>query len=57
MAQNFKVSYEKFDQNKNFFEDKINTANYYFDKILPRAQSHYLSAITGSNGLMKTKFN
>ncbi len=52
-----KVSYEKFDQNKNFFEDKINTATYYFDKILPRAQSHYLSAITGSNGLMKTKFN
>ncbi len=52
-----KVSYEKFDQNKNFFEEKINTATYYFDKILPRAQSHYLSAITGSNGLMKTKFN
>ena len=41
-----KVSYEKYDQNKSF-EDKINTANYYFDKILPRAQSHYLSAITG----------
>ena len=44
MAKNFKVSYEKFDQNKNFFEDKINTATYYFDKILPRVQSHYLSA-------------
>ncbi len=52
-----KVSYEKYDQNKSFFEDKINTANYYFDKILPRAQSHYLSAITGSDTIMKTNFN
>ena len=52
-----KVSYEKLDKNKIFFEDKINTAIYYFDKILPRAQSHYLSAITGSKSLMKTKFN
>ena len=52
-----KVSYEKIDKNKIFFEDKINTATYYFDKILPRAQSHYLSAITGSKSLMKTKFN
>jgi len=52
-----KVSYEKFDQNKSFFEDKINTATYYFDKILPRVQSHYLSAISGSKGMMLTKFN
>ena len=52
-----KVSYEKLDKNKIFFEDKINTATYYFDKILPRVQSHYLSAITGSKCLMKTKFN
>ena len=52
-----KVSYEKLDKNKIFFEDKINTATYYFDKILPRAQSHYLSAVTGSETLMKTNFN
>ena len=52
-----KVSYEKFDQNKSFFEDKINTATYYFDKILPRVQSHYLSAISGSKSMMLTKFN
>jgi len=52
-----KISYDKYDTNKSFFEDKINTAKYYFDKILPRAQSHYLSAVTGSESLMKTNFN
>ncbi len=52
-----KVSYEKLDTNKSFFQDKINTAIYYFDKILPRVQSHYLSAITGSKTLMKANFN
>ena len=52
-----KVSYLKLDKNKSFFEDKINTAKYYFDKILPRVQSHYLSAITGSDTMMKSNFN
>ena len=52
-----KVSYFKLNNNKTFFEDKINTAKYYFDKILPRAQSHYLSAITGSDTMMKSNFN
>ena len=52
-----KVSYEKLNTNKSFFNDKINTATYYFDKILPRVQSHYLSAITGSNSMMKANFN
>ncbi len=51
------VSYANIGKNKTFFEDKINTATYYFDKILPRAQSHYLSAITGSKTMMKTNFN
>ena len=52
-----KISYDKYDTNKSFFEDKINTATYYFDKILPRAQSHYLSAVTGSKSMMKANFN
>ena len=52
-----KVSHEKLNTNKSFFEDKINTASYYFDKILPRAQSHYLSAVTGSKSMMKADFN
>ncbi len=52
-----KISNDKLDTNKLFFSDKINTATYYFDKILPRVQSHYLSAITGSNSLMNANFN
>ena len=31
-----KVSLEKLNENKNFYEEKINTAKYYFDKILTR---------------------
>ncbi len=52
-----KISYENKEKNKVFFEDKINTAIYYFDKILPRAQSHYLSGISGSETMMKSNFN
>ncbi|MDC3127646.1 acyl-CoA dehydrogenase family protein [Candidatus Pelagibacter bacterium] len=52
-----KVSYENSSKNKEFYEEKINTAKYYFDKILPRIDSHYHSAIAGSESLMKAKFN
>ena len=52
-----RISHEKLQTNKDFYEDKINTATYYFDKILPRLQSHYISAISGSESMMKTKFN
>ncbi len=52
-----RISHEKLKTNKDFFEDKINTAAYYFDKILPRAQSHYISAISGSETMMKANFN
>ncbi|MBH90692.1 MAG: acyl-CoA dehydrogenase [Candidatus Marinimicrobia bacterium] len=52
-----KISHENKEKNKVFFEDKINTAIYYFDKILPRAQSHYLSGISGSETMMKSNFN
>ena len=52
-----KISYEKLDKNKEFYQDKINTATYYFDKILPRVQSHYISAISGSETMMKGNFN
>ena len=43
--------------NKDFYAEKINTANYYFDKIISRADNHYKSAITGSDSIMKAKFN
>jgi len=49
--------YENFDKNKEFYEDKINTGSYYFDKIIPRADGHYKSAISGSKFTMKAKFN
>ena len=50
-------SYENHSANKEFYDDKINTGNYYFDKIVPRADSHYKSAISGSKYTMSAKFN
>jgi len=50
-------SYENHSINKEFYDDKINTGNYYFDKIIPRADSHYKSAISGSKYTMSAKFN
>ena len=55
--KNKKIKFEKKKKNKNFYEEKINTAKYFFDKILPRIDSHYHSAIAGSESLMKAKFN
>ena len=52
-----KVSLEKLNENKNFYEEKINTAKYYYDKILPRVDAHYKSAKTGSDYIMKANFN
>ena len=43
--------------NKDFYDDKINTAKFYFDKVLPRAEFHYKSAISGSSNIMNFKFN
>ena len=50
-------SYENHSANKEFYDDKINTCNYYFDKIVPRVDSHYKSAISGSKYTMSAKFN
>ena len=52
-----KISILNADKNKNFYEEKINTAKYFFDKITPRIDSHYHSAISGSDSIMKAKFN
>ena len=51
------VSFKDYNENKNFYEDKINTAKFYFDKVLPRAEQHYKSAISGSSNIMNFKFN
>ena len=50
------VSFKDFDENKKFYEDKINTAKFYFEKVLPRAEQHYKSAISGSSNIMNFKF-
>jgi len=51
------VSFKEYSSNKDFYEDKIQTANFYFNRILPRVESHYLSATTGSKYIMDFKFN
>ncbi len=50
------VSFADYENNKEFYEDKINTAKFYFDKVLPRAELHYKSAISGSSNIMNFKF-
>jgi len=52
-----KISFENSNKNKDFYNEKINTAKYFFDKIFPRVDSHYQSAITGSESIMKAKFH
>jgi len=51
------VSFKDYDQNKEFYEDKIQTANFYFKRVLPRAESHFKTATTGSDYIMNFKFN
>jgi alkylation response protein AidB-like acyl-CoA dehydrogenase len=51
------VSFKDYNENKNFYEDKINTAKFYFEKVLPRAEQHYKTAISGSSNIMNFKFN
>ena len=51
------VSFKDYDNNKIFYEDKIQTANFYFKRVLPRAGSHFKTATTGSDYIMNFKFN
>jgi hypothetical protein len=51
------ASFKNFDENKEFYEDKISTAKFYFEKVLPRSEQHYKTAISGSSNIMKFKFN
>ncbi|MDB2527060.1 acyl-CoA dehydrogenase family protein [Candidatus Pelagibacter bacterium] len=51
------VSFKDYDQNKNFYEDKIQTANFYFKRVLPRVESHVKTATSGSDYIMNFKFN
>ena len=51
------VSFKDYEENKKFYDDKINTAKFYFEKVLPRAEQHYKSAISGSSNIMNFNFN
>ena len=51
------VSFNEYEKNKQFYEEKIQTANFFFDKVLPRIESYYLTATSGSKYIMDFKFN
>ena len=57
MLKILEVSFNDYESNKDFYNDKINTAKFYFEKVLPRAEYHYKSAISGSSNIMNFKFN
>jgi len=51
------ISYKEMKNNKKFFEDKIETAKFFFDRTLPRIDTYYKSGISGSKNIMSFKFN
>ena len=51
------VSFKDYEKNKKFYEEKIQTANFFFKRVLPRIESYYLTATSGSNYIMDFKFN
>ena len=51
------ISFKELKNNKKFFMDKIETAQFFFDRILPRIDSHYNSGISGSKNIMNFNFN
>ena len=51
------ASFKDYENNKDFYEDKIQTANFYFNRVLPRVESYFKSATTGSKYIMDFKFN
>jgi len=51
------ISYKEMKNNKKFFEDKIETAKFFFDRILPRIDTYYKSGTSGSKNIMNFRFN
>ena len=51
------VSFKDYEKNKEFYEEKIQTANFFFNRVLPRIESYYLTATSGSKYIMDFKFN
>ncbi len=50
------VSFKNYDSNKDFYEDKIQTAKFYFKRVLPRMENHFKTAATGSEYIMNFNF-
>ena len=51
------VSFDDYENNKDFYEDKIQTANFFFQRVLPRIETHCSSAMSGSKYIMDFKFS
>jgi len=51
------VSFKDYEKNKKFYEEKIQTANFFFNRVLPRIESYYLTSSSGSKYIMDFKFN
>ena len=51
------VSFKEYEKNKKFYEEKIQTANFFFNRVLPRIESYYLTATSGSKYIMDFKFS
>ena len=51
------VCFRDYESNKQFYEEKIQTANFFFNRVLPRIESYYLTATSGSKYIMDFKFN
>ena len=51
------VCFKEYENNKEFYEEKIQTAKFFFNRVLPKVESHFLAASTGSKYIMDYKFN
>ena len=51
------ICFKDYENNKTFYEDKIQTAKFYFKRVLPRAENHFKTATSGSDYIMNFKFN
>ncbi len=50
------VSFKEYENNKDFYQDKIQTAQFYFKRVLPRVENHFKTAATGSGYIMNFSF-
>ena len=51
------VSFKDYDKNKKFYEEKIKTADFFFNRVLTKCENYYNTASTGSKYIMDFKFN